>query len=379
MTSSLQDLDTLKRHATRVTSVIEIPMPGRDREPFKVDQVEYRFNPESLAMDIMKKYRISSSSLLDEIFSSAEEVKELLSSKSPPIFQELFLLDLPPEIIHRIMEVGEVEVARFLGATCQALYDISQPHKYKELLQDFMFLLSRTDIIRRIRNLSLVIQWSSSKLAMAGLNADNHDDAHVTFFAPIWKSFESVLAHASDIVDLHLSTTVSRQMLLAMAAMTDLCTLKFVDCHLSTRSQTRLPRLASVINASFMFTSDDDDDADIILLLVALLPNLRILYVNGTSRKPFRMHHIGSETRDKSPRRIERIHLAHIAHDQLPVLGLWIRRIAEVNGGRSCLTHFKSQVASGLDRDELFDLVSALRSSPMVALILDGLAYVGQD
>ncbi|CCM04998.1 uncharacterized protein FIBRA_07196 [Fibroporia radiculosa] len=167
---------------------------------------------------------------------------------------------------------------------------------------------------------------------MAGLNAGNHDDTYVTFFAPIWKGFESVLAHASDIVDLHLSTTISHQMLLAMAAMTDLCTLKLVDCHLSTRSQTHLPRLASVINASFILTSDDDDDADTILLLLALLPNLRMLCVNGTSRKPFRMYQIGSETRDKSPRRIERIHLAHIARDQLPALGLWIRRMAEVHG-----------------------------------------------
>ncbi|CCM06320.1 uncharacterized protein FIBRA_08572 [Fibroporia radiculosa] len=419
MISFLEDLDILKQHATRTTSVAECPVL-EGMEPHKITTTKYQLDPELSAIDILKKYRMNDGALLDEIFPLAEQMKGLLSSESQPIFQKLFLLDLPPEIIHHVMELTDVEGARLLGATCHAMYDISLSHKYKcrylalkfnpdmesvgvdtsdeiymekmreylhshlfstlqELSQDITFLLSRTDITQRIRNLSLGNQWSSDHLALAGLDLSDDPNAYATFFAPVCKGFESVLTRASDVVDLCLSTTISPQMLFAMAAMANLRTLEIIDCRFSTRPQTQLPRLTSVINASFIITSDDDDDADEVLLLLASLPNLRMLCVDGSPYKPFRMHQIGFDKGDEPPRRIERISLAQIARDQLPVLGIWIRRAAELNDGRSCLTHFKLEVEYGLGRDELADLISALRGAPMDTLILDGLAYVGLD
>ena len=54
-----------------------------------------------------------------------------LEKKSEPISQKMFLHDLPPEIIHHILEAAETKTARMLGATSRLFREIALPHIFR--------------------------------------------------------------------------------------------------------------------------------------------------------------------------------------------------------------------------------------------------------
>lgn len=60
-----------------------------------------------------------------------EEATYVATQYPEPKMQVRNLLDLPPELLHRIMEVAGVEGARQLGSACKLLRDVSRPYIYQ--------------------------------------------------------------------------------------------------------------------------------------------------------------------------------------------------------------------------------------------------------
>lgn len=127
----LEDVENLRRHSTRTEKRRQI-----------IDQivveVDYKITPRSLLSEFYAKYKLSDV-WLDELFREADEVKSLLLDGSTPVFQKLYLLDLPPELILHIMELSGVHGARHLAATCRSLRTVSLSYIYqsRRLVMEF--------------------------------------------------------------------------------------------------------------------------------------------------------------------------------------------------------------------------------------------------
>ncbi|KZT07739.1 uncharacterized protein LAESUDRAFT_104354 [Laetiporus sulphureus 93-53] len=257
MTSFLEDIEHLRLYSTRVEYVPSIPLSGQS--------VLFEYEIPSPILDpFMDKYKLTENSFsLRYLFRSADDVRKLLSSHPQPVFQKLLLADLPIELIHHIMELGDVDVARRLAATCRRFYEISSAHAYKsrqivfdsalilnddhpppgseawgqylhsaahktrrKLFDDISFLSSRPDIIHRIRDFKIGCEWHSSILAKAGLEVES--DAHIKFFVPIWRAVEDILPSITNVTRIVMCVVpLSKRMIHAIEMISTLRTLRF--------------------------------------------------------------------------------------------------------------------------------------------------------
>lgn len=71
------------------------------------------------------------------LFSLPEDTLKCLALHPTPKFQLLCLRDLPPELIHYIMDIAGVDGARRLGATCRLLREISSSYIFEVLLRPY--------------------------------------------------------------------------------------------------------------------------------------------------------------------------------------------------------------------------------------------------
>lgn len=59
-----------------------------------------------------------------------EKLLEYLSDHPMPIFQKLRLQDFPPELIHHIMKVADMDVARSLGSASKYFKEVASSYIY---------------------------------------------------------------------------------------------------------------------------------------------------------------------------------------------------------------------------------------------------------
>ncbi|KAI0951020.1 hypothetical protein AcW1_008175 [Taiwanofungus camphoratus] len=238
-----------------------------------------------------------------------EETGDLIQKHPIPKFQVLYFSDLPPELIHHVMDLADIDGARLLGSTCRVLRDMSISYVYerrticfqfnldwkdqdgneipreetttylrsyavevqKRLSEDINFLLGRPDILRRIRTLNSHNAWDVQWLAQIGF--EHRSNAHTLFFAPVWRGMEDVLAQTSHVTKLRLwGTSLTHKMVAAFSSMPPLHTLTLFTCTfpLETVSWVDTPVITSVKNATFMIR-EESRHSEVLYLLSRFL------------------------------------------------------------------------------------------------------------
>ncbi|PCH42331.1 hypothetical protein WOLCODRAFT_120355 [Wolfiporia cocos MD-104 SS10] len=394
----LQDVELIQRHATRHEQRIQIPLR------FEHVLVHYVVDPAHILKDFEEKYRLSNvHTFLDDIFTNADRCRALLQAETAPILQQKYLTDLPPELIHRIMDVSEVTEARLLGATCREFHEISRAyafqtrsltlgktlHRHDDTKADAMhyrerfqseldFLLSRADILQRIRDLRISSSWDDDSLERADLAPGS--PAHEDFFAPVKRGILRVFNGTNNLLQLHLDQLdITRSMISAMSSMHALSTLSLSGCRLGShlRSWSRAPQLPQVVNATFTLFYPAHYDS---LHVLRILPNVQKLTLVGLGYNDWAIPE--SVILLCNPfRTAKRVFISDYADtdEDILMLAAWIAAASQGPGQRLPLTHFKLEVKRGIRQHVLITLLSALHGAPLTALSLVGLSYVGQE
>ncbi|GJE96189.1 hypothetical protein PsYK624_123820 [Phanerochaete sordida] len=211
--------------------------------PSPLMDISFDVEPADLLREFEDKWRLKiySVSAMKNLY---EEVKASLQASPQPKLQTLCLLDLPPELLHLVMQLCGVDGARRLGATCHSLREVSVPYIYlernleikfdpkwneingedpkavhdyiqalaasarDEFIGDVAFLLSRPDISERIETL-IVSGWQYRYFDMAGW--EPFDENVVEFLLPISVHIHDLIAASPNIKKLSLCFLVITQ------------------------------------------------------------------------------------------------------------------------------------------------------------------------
>ncbi|KAJ3480282.1 hypothetical protein NLI96_g8463 [Meripilus lineatus] len=79
------------------------------------------------------------------IFSIMKKLLKYLSEHPIPIFQTLRLQDLPPQLIHHIIEVADMDVRRLLGSTSKYCREVASSYIYTFRQLDIPFRPNEVD------------------------------------------------------------------------------------------------------------------------------------------------------------------------------------------------------------------------------------------
>lgn len=178
-------------------------------------------------------------------------VEEVISSLPGPVFQKVFLRDLPPELLLRIFDVCYIDDCRSLGLTCHAFHKLSLTYVYlvsvfletqiriltgsvdqtrrfilrvdrdliykrsselsetdcrylcqikstmrSRLLADFQFLRSRPSILERVQHMQVQNMWTGDLQIAAGIQPYKVP-AVDQFFSPIYSQIVATLSMAT--------------------------------------------------------------------------------------------------------------------------------------------------------------------------------------
>ncbi|GBE88291.1 hypothetical protein SCP_1301060 [Sparassis crispa] len=414
MDAFLVDVATLQKYTTKH----ELHVNDDDGHP--VVAIAYIINPPMVLDQFRTKWRVALYDL-QSIFQQAGDV--MIAQYPQPKFQERWLLDLPTELLHYIMEFARIEDARRLGSVCRTLRAISFSHIYqrrnlalwieptyvdesgmritgdrrdgyikeylhkvrKRFLAEVAFLLEHREILGRIRRLELSPATSNPNanyyFDRAGLY--HHLIDHKEYFAPILRGVDDILAGAPQVKSLRLSDMeITPSMVASMAAMSSLHTLELISCeyiHPASEDEDGGTSahlvLSSVHNASFFV----GERINATLHALALLPNVRMLALVGDAEE----FHVGLpnaafRTAHNPFRTAERVVLQFPAYGDFPKLRKWLLAAAEEPGGLR-LTHLKLQMYDSLEIEEALLLIGALRGAPLSTLVLDGMEDVSEE
>lgn len=101
-----------------------------------------------LTLGRSSRYQVSSSSgrsirhaQLTAIHAT-ETVVEAISGLTGPVFQKVFLKDLPPELLLRVFDLAHIHDCRALGLTCQAFHELSLTYVYLVSVPLGIYLIS---------------------------------------------------------------------------------------------------------------------------------------------------------------------------------------------------------------------------------------------
>ncbi|TFY61464.1 hypothetical protein EVJ58_g4489 [Rhodofomes roseus] len=398
----LDDIASLRTHI--VESPPAVMDDGREALLFLV-------SPSSVLDNFRAKYKLGYVDL-PEILAIPEIMRSMYPGNPKPVFQKLFLTDLPPELLLYIFDIVHIDDARALGVTCRTLYELSFSYVYqrrrlvlhvdpnfiektlddisdidkrylcrlsvemrKRLLRDFRFLLTRDDILKRVEHLGIKNSWTPDMASAAGLNTAFEQQ---TFYAPIWKEIEATLSGAANLQELQLEKfAMTKEMICAMASLRSLQTLSVHGCPFNRLpSWDTLPPMATVVN---LILFPQDVPGSEMLELVALVPNVRSLTVMGLPSMPCALPQDDFIMRHNPFRVLERVNLSHIDDEEVPLLFHWIRDAAITPGQPLRITHFRLELEYGLQEDEVFQLINGLEGAPLRTLTLEGLSYVEDD
>ncbi|KAH9928260.1 uncharacterized protein B0H18DRAFT_1210256 [Fomitopsis serialis] len=276
----LEDIDRLRPHIVTVVTIL----PSYDGSQIEMTDIE--ISRPAVEREFRAKYKLSGL-FVEELLRKADQVNALLTAGSQPVFQRLLLLQLPVEILCIILQLAGSGGARILTATCKTIWrlaahyasnvrtlrlrlDLPPQAPYEStitvritdeasleahggaargrFMENCALLLSRPDILKRIRTLTIVNEWNEECLELMGLRSGS-----TRFFRPVRQSIGELLHAATDTSDLQLySFELSKAIFTAMAKMTRLRTVYLFDCPPRFDfSLVSLPQILSVVNLVF--------------------------------------------------------------------------------------------------------------------------------
>ena len=246
-------------------------------------------------------------------------------------------------------------------------------------LDDCKFILSRDDIPKRIRTLTITSEWSDMRIAQAGWRNGDH-----SFLRPLRLCIVKVLSSTVNSTELHLQgMRLYGDMVASMAKMTALRTLRLSGCPL----QFQCP--PSYVPDDLLPTTPIEnlliDDIDLrtchTLTVACFFPKVKTLVLQSRGNQ---MVHLPSPDylHTHNPfASIERLHIENLGSRGLdfPHFVDCLRRAAAEGSLR--LTHFMFAQASKYDfgQEETSDLLTALRNAPLEVLVFSGLTYIDED
>ncbi|KIK52434.1 hypothetical protein GYMLUDRAFT_251257 [Collybiopsis luxurians FD-317 M1] len=311
----------------------------------------------------------------------AAEVLDLLSCSEPKI-QQLCLTDLPEELLDKIMSFATLQQARSLSGTCKQLHRLGQPYVFWERLlwlplfdsepltgvkpelqlkvqfelllqvrerfmEDVDFLLSRPDILRKIRRM----EYSDENMASDVVIGDT-----VSFYPPVYAGY-----------------ILDPSLIIALSQLSHLRQLSLHNCRYNEAliiSFHILPRCSHVRTLEvWHYEYKDDALGEHSWLLLFIFPHIRVLNVRPRRERycipppPPPVQHLNVFNHLRF--------LCLFEFYELPTLSNWIRT-NRLQGNLS-LTHLKLTSQWGQSDDEVIDLLEALRTSPLEVLLIDGL------
>ncbi|KAL4245941.1 hypothetical protein ABKN59_010016 [Abortiporus biennis] len=356
---------------------------------------------QKLWKNLQKKWRLTRCSLL-QVIDKTEEVIAYLAEHPKPKFQTILLTDMPPEIIHLIMDNGDVDCARRLGATCRIFRKISLRYIYKrrtlslrtdvdykalalldsqeereafraksiraaqdKLIQDLDFLIGRPDIMGSIDELGIIGHWDWDILPEAGIDSEEKFEE---YFRPIVQRLPNIISQCSAVTSIQASNFfLTKDVVIAILSLPHLCSLVLHSCQQPPMED--LPQCRTIQNLKMTFLKDEDQCMWTSLPLILNLRNLSLYAGQNTLVMP----HTSFRAQYNPFKTLERFALFQCDTEDLTSLCLWM--VSPLLTGLH-LTHFKiAGGVTGIGAVGMQVLLRALSGSPMVAFSLYGIHF----
>ncbi|KAJ3489469.1 hypothetical protein NLI96_g2103 [Meripilus lineatus] len=396
----LADVLKISTHATKT----KVPLMGGHGKPFQRDGkivmvTEYIVNRPSLLEKFDRDWK---SGYLPFKYSLRHTKKLLkyLSEHPTPIFQKLLLQDLPPELIHQIMQLAERKEVRNLGSASKYFRGFALSYVYlsrhfdipnmKEeydpaetvegrrsrreteirnrcdvLSNEMAFVLSRPDILNSIIDIAMFGYIYGIAQDMLGYERESPE--YRALFGLIERQSNLVLNRTHNVKSLGLThRLIDSDVIQAMTAMHDLEKIFISTSYLDPTIE--LPQLPSVISVALFMSSVEN------LPLWAILgscPNLRFLRLYCSN---------DLDTVQPAPNirasfnpfgSLEKLAIERFHPEDIVYLTSWIQESPHLK-----LTHFLLEGGKlGIFPFQTEQILFALGPAPLQVLVLDGLHH----
>ncbi|KAJ3489476.1 hypothetical protein NLI96_g2108 [Meripilus lineatus] len=339
--------------------------------------------------DLFDKFRVkwkAGNLSLEYILSRTNGPLHRIASSPPPIYQKLLLQDLPPELIHHIMQLADVREARLLGSVSKYFrfwsFDLKKyeprsllsmdssdeiPTKdcRDELVDKLDYIIARPDILNNIAGLSMFgVRYEIAQHAFHARAAGRQQ--YLDFFSPIESRAGLLLQRIHKVERLRLCHIyISPSIYRGLRTCNRLTSISVFSCQPELPDNEEYIQCPSVLNARIGL-----EDLPLWPLL-ATWPNLRFL--NITSLDTLGPMGLGANNRttyNPFPT-LERLSLEHVEPGSVRFFTAWMRDTPSLK-----LTHFWLNAGiSGILPWLTEDILSTLSFAPLQVLVLEGILH----
>ncbi|CAL1706712.1 unnamed protein product [Somion occarium] len=346
-----------------------------------------------------------------------DRVIDCFTQNPTPRFQTLCLHDLPPELLHNIVEIAGIDLARKLGTTCRLLREISFSYMFKDhrfhlscgiqwhhyhslrsfdalatyldplitqarskLLSDIDFVKSRPDILIALHNVYVDDEWQVHRTWTRTSVAGN-DENRRSFCAPVYSGISNLIVCLPNLQSLTLQHWhITKELTQSLGCLERLRTLTLSSCTPTLRCPYTIAKLPSLLNFRLMYTKEQRGS----WLFLGMCPNIKNLFILSPScdrDEPGLIMPPPELMAAFTPfKTLQRFSMLQVPPGWIPRLNAWIQSARDGNESTVLrLTHFKLETSGGLHRQNLFTLLDVLNGSSIRFLVLDGLRYAAPD
>ncbi|RDB19528.1 hypothetical protein Hypma_013410 [Hypsizygus marmoreus] len=372
--------------------------------------IEYRFKDPKVWEAFERKWKVPSAMWSYEgLLNNTAEVLRVISNHPQPQFQKLCLVDLPPEILDMIFQQASTAQARLLSSTCQWLNEVGRHYifssraltfafpfeRYREMakaddrsayleqlarssrdqvLSSTSFLLSRPDLMQKMRTLCITDQWSLDVVGgylPGGFDVSSLEDG---FHTAMYNSFTKVLGASTNLTSIKFnSMTLTLDFFRCISQVPCLHTLDFARCHIRSHVRQALESAdenALSCSAYNLHLSHTEQTSDLWHVMLAC-PRLRTLSADCLGGV------MGLPVPDilylcTFFSTLEHFYLSSLSTDRdtLDILVIWLSAGPALKN----LTHFKFATSLGVPDWRILVILTSLQAPSLRVLALEGLA-----
>ncbi|EIN11777.1 hypothetical protein PUNSTDRAFT_142031 [Punctularia strigosozonata HHB-11173 SS5] len=398
------DLLDLEKHSIRHERQVE-PEPWERMLGQDEVATEVTFDtPSDIASKFLEKWKIPNESF--DLEWLLPKVMVLIKENPRPKLQRLCLAHLPPELIHRVMYLGGVDVARRLGATSSFFHQIALPHAFKwrtftltsisssrgapedlvtltaarcreiidrarrHLMDNISFTLSHPQILQSIEHISVHRGWDAELMFETAID-DIHQAAE--FWRPVLEMVAELVTACPKLKKFSASGIVLQgQALDSLSSAAKLRGVELRACIPILLPQSQPIQRCRALNVYLGMSESEQWE------LLAYFPDIRVLSVRGSLERPIQVTEPAIVFRIPLFKHLQRLCLMRLDNDHVTTVAEWLMLQSEAYNGLQ-LTHVKIRTALGMYRHEVLHLVRALHSAPLQVLYLEGLDYIGAE
>ncbi|KAK0199526.1 hypothetical protein DFS33DRAFT_1400586 [Desarmillaria ectypa] len=379
--------------------------------------VYYKMQNEEMWEKFRERWLVPSSYVYEDVKNWTDSVvKQITESKGEPKIQNLFLLDLPDELLDLVFQLGGGDVVRLLSRTCRHMRALGAPYIcrfrsmrlcvpstneitliggsiveqqnrmfkcYQQSLdkvhKDIAFLIAHPDITKQIEILNFHNSWAGS--GRLPVNFDMRDD-----LSSVISSLSVAFPHGESITEISTyGFVISRHFLRVMSTLPKLRKL-FVDrCTFGVASLAEAKTLA----ATQLFNLDNVRHLQLAISplsghpgtkwtrtwnILAFCTKITSLYISSHS------HQLDLTAFSLLAEEYRFFHISHLSMEGVSTASVsLLRNWLSTLSGNPNITHFKVRFAAGVTDAEVLSLLDTLAPQPLKNLVLDGLIEGSAD